>query len=52
MKKTEGTVGLTRAVMYAGTDTVLVSLWTVSDAGTRDLMITLHFDRERLPPHR
>ncbi|GMU90756.1 MAG: hypothetical protein AMXMBFR49_29610 [Chlorobiota bacterium] len=41
MKKTEGIVGLTRAVMYAGTDTVLVSLWTVSDAGTRDLMINL-----------
>ncbi|GMU90766.1 MAG: hypothetical protein AMXMBFR49_29710 [Chlorobiota bacterium] len=41
MKKTEGIVGLTRAVMYAGTDAVLVSLWTVSDAGTRDLMINL-----------
>ncbi len=41
MKKTEGIVGLTRAVMYAGTDAVLVSLWTVSDSGTRDLMINL-----------
>ncbi len=39
MKKTEGIIGLTRAVMYAGSDAVLVSLWTVSDKGTRDLMI-------------
>jgi len=27
----EGMVGLTRAFMYAGTPTVMVSLWSVSD---------------------
>jgi CHAT domain-containing protein len=34
----EGMVGLTRAFMYAGTPTVLVSLWSVSDASTATLM--------------
>jgi CHAT domain-containing protein len=31
-------VGLTRAFMYAGTPTVLVSLWSVSDVSTATLM--------------
>ena len=35
----EGVVGLTRAFMYAGTDTVLVSLWSVSDESTYKLMV-------------
>ncbi|MBW7872596.1 MAG: CHAT domain-containing protein [Ignavibacteriales bacterium] len=43
-RKTEGVIGLTRAVMYAGTDAVLVSLWSVSDAGTRDLMLKFFSD--------
>ena len=34
----EGMVGLTRAFMYAGTPTVLVSLWSVSDVSTSTLM--------------
>jgi len=34
----EGVVGLSRAFMYAGTDTVLVSLWSVSDESTYKLM--------------
>jgi CHAT domain-containing protein len=34
----EGMVGLTRAFMYAGTPSVLVSLWSVSDISTADLM--------------
>ncbi len=35
----EGVVGLSRAFMYAGTDTVLVSLWSVSDESTYKLMV-------------
>jgi len=34
----EGLVGLTRAFMYAGTPSVLVSLWSVSDISTATLM--------------
>jgi CHAT domain-containing protein len=34
----EGMVGLTRAFMYAGTPSVLVSLWSVKDASTATLM--------------
>jgi CHAT domain-containing protein/Tfp pilus assembly protein PilF len=34
----EGMVGLTRAFIYAGTPTVLVSLWSVSDVSTATLM--------------
>ena len=35
----EGVVGLSRAFMYAGTDTVLVSLWSVADESTYHLMV-------------
>jgi len=34
----EGMVGLTRAFMYAGTPSVMVSLWSVSDMSTAALM--------------
>jgi CHAT domain-containing protein/tetratricopeptide (TPR) repeat protein len=34
----EGVTGLTRAVMYAGAKATLVSLWNVSDQGTKELM--------------
>ncbi|PYS75767.1 MAG: hypothetical protein DMF66_18450, partial [Acidobacteria bacterium] len=34
----EGVIGLTRAFMYAGAPTVGVSLWSVADKSTADLM--------------
>jgi CHAT domain-containing protein/Flp pilus assembly protein TadD len=36
--KGEGLVGLTRGFMYAGAPRVVVSLWSVSDLGTAELM--------------
>jgi CHAT domain-containing protein len=36
--KGEGLVGLTRGFMYAGAPRVLVSLWSVDDEGTSELM--------------
>lgn len=36
--KGEGLVGLTRGFMYAGAPRVVVSLWSVSDRGTAELM--------------
>ncbi len=38
----EGIIGLTRALIYAGTKNVNVSLWKVSDASTRNLMVGLY----------
>ena len=38
----EGVVGLTRAVMYAGTPAAVVSLWDVSDIETTKLMTLLY----------
>ncbi|MBI4689960.1 MAG: CHAT domain-containing protein [Nitrospirae bacterium] len=35
----EGVVGLSRAFMYAGTDSVLVSLWSVADESTYKFMV-------------
>ncbi len=34
----EGVLGLTRAFLYAGTNSVLVSLWSVNDRSTANLM--------------
>ncbi|WP_292831187.1 CHAT domain-containing protein [Nostoc sp. JL33] len=34
----EGLVGLTRGLMYAGSQRVAVSLWSVDDQGTKELM--------------
>ncbi|MBD2211662.1 tetratricopeptide repeat protein [Nostoc linckia FACHB-104] len=36
--KGEGLIGLTRGFMYAGSPRVLVSLWSVDDQGTSELM--------------
>jgi CHAT domain-containing protein len=36
--KGEGLVGLTRGFMYAGSPRVVVSLWSVNDQGTAELM--------------
>ena len=36
--KGEGLVGLTRGLMYAGAARVIVSLWSVNDKATADLM--------------
>jgi tetratricopeptide (TPR) repeat protein len=39
VKNGEGVYGLRRALVLAGAETQLMSLWPVSDEGTRDLMI-------------
>lgn len=36
--KGEGPIGLTRAFLYAGARSLVVSLWNVRDASTADLM--------------
>ena len=36
--KGEGIIGLTRAFLYAGVSSVVVSLWNVQDASTAELM--------------
>lgn len=37
VKNGEGVYGLRRALILAGSETQVMSLWKVSDAGTRDL---------------
>lgn len=39
MEKGEGVTGLTQAVMYAGTPSVIASLWNVDDISTKELMV-------------
>jgi CHAT domain-containing protein len=38
----EGVYGLRRALILAGAETLVMSLWPVSDQGTRDLMIAYY----------
>ena len=38
----EGLLGLQRAFLYAGADSVVSSLWNVADHATRDLMVAFH----------
>jgi CHAT domain-containing protein len=42
IERGEGVTGLTRAVMYAGTPAAIVSLWSVSDEGTKELMTSFY----------
>lgn len=48
-KRGEGVIGLTRAFMYAGAPTVGVSLWSVADKSTAELMTD--FYRRLLGPN-
>jgi CHAT domain-containing protein len=50
--KGEGLVGLTRGFMYAGSPRVLVSLWSVADEGTAELMTRFYKKmlEDKLPP--
>jgi CHAT domain-containing protein len=50
--KGEGLVSLTRGFMYAGAPRVVVSLWSVSDLGTIDLMVRFYQKmlKEAMPP--
>lgn len=42
ISKGEGIIGLSRALLYAGAKNLVVSLWTVSDASTSQLMIEFY----------
>jgi CHAT domain-containing protein/Tfp pilus assembly protein PilF len=44
VKRGEGVYGLRRALVLAGSESQVMSLWKVSDAGTRDLM-TAYYSR-------
>jgi CHAT domain-containing protein len=48
-KRGEGVMGLTRAFMYAGAPTVGVSLWSVADKSTAELMADF-YKRLLAPP--
>ena len=38
----EGVIGLTRALLYAGSKNIIVSLWQVSDESTSQLMVDFY----------
>jgi len=42
VRKGEGIIGLTRALLYAGSKNIIVSLWPVSDNSTSALMIDFY----------
>lgn len=42
IKKGEGLIGLTRALLYAGSRNIIVSLWSVADESTSELMIDFY----------
>ncbi|HYO15491.1 MAG TPA: CHAT domain-containing protein [Thermoanaerobaculia bacterium] len=43
----EGLVGITRAFLYAGAPSVVVSLWRVADQSAPDLMVRFYADLDR-----
>jgi CHAT domain-containing protein len=45
--KGEGLVGLTHAFFYAGTPSIIVSLWKVQDRSTADLMVNFYQQLDR-----
>ncbi len=42
ISKSEGVIGLSRALIYAGSKNTIVSLWKVSDESTRNLMVNFY----------
>lgn len=44
IKKGEGILGLTRALLYAGSKNIIVSLWQVADQSTSDMMVVFYDD--------
>ncbi len=42
VSKSEGVIGLSRALLYAGAKSIIVSLWKVSDESTANLMIDFY----------
>jgi CHAT domain-containing protein len=44
----EGMIGLTRAFMYAGVPSVVVSLWQVADRSTAELMVKFYQQMDRV----
>lgn len=42
VSKGEGIIGLSRALLYAGAENLIVSLWTVADKSTSELMINFY----------
>jgi CHAT domain-containing protein len=47
VKNGEGVYGLRRALVLTGSETQIMSLWKVSDAGTRDLMVAYYTRLQR-----
>ncbi|MDP8935216.1 MAG: CHAT domain-containing protein, partial [Cyanobacteriota bacterium] len=43
----DGVIGLSRALISAGTPSVIVSLWAVPDAPTADLMVKFYQNLDR-----
>ena len=42
ISKSEGIIGLSRALLYAGADNIIVSLWKVTDESTAKLMVDFY----------
>jgi len=42
ISKGEGVIGLTRALLYAGSKNIIVSLWPVADNSTKELMVNFY----------